>query len=100
MFAYSWALIPPTMDLRLVLIVLRAVFSELFPFAFPVYTISLAYPLSMSAAVLGGPASACIVSFVTTVNIQDIRDRRPFVLGCSTQVSCLSPPQPARGHTT
>ena len=71
---------PPTLDLRLVLIVAGAVFSELFLFAFPIYTMSLAYPLSMSAAVLGGPASACIVSLVTTVSVQDVRDRRPLSL--------------------
>lgn len=79
-FAASWSLFPPTLDLRLVLIIAGAVFSELFPFAFPVYTMSLAYPLSMSAAVLGGPASACIVSLATAINMQDIRDRRPVSL--------------------
>jgi len=79
-FLASWIAFPPTIDLRLVLIVAGAVFSELFPFAFPIYTMSLAYPLSMSAAVLGGPASACIVSLATAVNLQDIRDRRPISL--------------------
>jgi len=79
-FVASWLLFPPTFDLRLVLIVASAVFSELFPFAFPIYTMSLAYPLSMSAAVLGGPASACIVSLATAVSVQDVRDRRPVSL--------------------
>jgi len=77
-FAYSWVLFPPTIDIRLVLIVFGAAFSEFFPFAFPIYSMSLAYPLSMSAAVLSGPTSACIVSLVSSISLQDIRSRRPI----------------------
>lgn len=76
-FAVSWYYFPPFFDLRLVLIMTGAALSEFFSFSFPVYSMSLAYPLSMSAAVLGGPAAACVVSAVSSVSAQDIRDGRP-----------------------
>ncbi len=75
----SWLLFPPTLDLRLVLILIGAALSELFLFSFPIYSMSLAYPLSMAAAVLSGPSSACLVSLVSTISLQDIRARRPIV---------------------
>jgi len=77
-FAVSWIFYPPFLDLRLVLIMTGAALSEFFSFSFPVYSMSLAYPLSMAAAVLGGPAAACVVSAVSSISLQDIRSGRPL----------------------
>jgi len=79
-FALSWRLFPPNIDLRLVLVMAGAALSEFFAFSFPIYSMSLAFPLAMSAAMLGGPASACLVAAVSSVSLQDLRDRKPALV--------------------
>jgi len=76
--ALSWAAYPPVLDFRFALILLGAMLSEFFLFSFPIFSMSLTYPLSMSAALLGGPASASLVSLLSSVSLQDIRSRRPL----------------------
>lgn len=68
---------PPILDLRLALVMAGAALSELYRLALPKYALSLTYPLSISAAVLGGPTAACLVSAVASVSVEDIRDRIP-----------------------
>ena len=53
-----------------------AALSEYFRLSLPTYAVSLTYPLSMAGAVLGGPAAACLVSFVSSVSVEDIREKR------------------------
>lgn len=74
---YCWTRFPPTLDVRLLLIMLGAAFSELYRLALPKYALSLSYPLAMAAAMLGGPAAACLTAAVVSVSIDDIRDRIP-----------------------
>lgn len=71
---------PPALDLRLVLVMAGAAFSEAFRLALPGYTLGLAYPLSMAAAVFGGPAAACLVSLVSAVGIGEIREKVPVTI--------------------
>lgn len=68
---------PPQLDLRLFLMIAGTLFSELYRLALPKYALSLSYPLSMAAAILGGPASACIVAAVAAVSVEDFRERVP-----------------------
>lgn len=73
----SVVLFPPVFDIRLLLIMTGAVLSESFRLYLSVYSWSLTYPLSMSAAVLGGPGAACLVSLASAVTIQDLREKTP-----------------------
>jgi len=69
---------PPVWDLQLLLAMAGAALSEAFRLALPGYTLSLGYPLSMAAAVFGGPASACLVSLVSAAGVADIREKTPL----------------------
>lgn len=74
---YCWIMYPPTLDARLLFIMVGAAFSELYRLALPKYALSLSYPLAMAAAMLGGPAAACLTAAVVSVSVDDIRDRIP-----------------------
>lgn len=74
----SWAAVPPILTIPLLLVVIGAFLSELFAFSFPIFSVSMAYPLAMSAAILGGPAAACVVAAVSSVSPSDIRRHRPI----------------------
>lgn len=76
--AVSFILYPPPFDLQLLFMIAGTLFSELYRLALPKYALSLSYPLSMAAAMLGGPASACLVAAVAAVSIEDIREGVPF----------------------
>lgn len=76
--ALSWAFFPPAFTLPLLLVIVGAALSELFAFSFPIFSVSMAYPLAMSAALLGGPTAACLVAAVSSVSPSDIRRRRPL----------------------
>lgn len=95
LFVLSTRAYPPWISTQLILIVLVAAFSEFFAFEFPNFTVVLAYPLAMSAAMLGGPAASGIVAAVSAISVSDIRKRRPpailaFNLFSLVLVSCLS----------
>ncbi len=92
LYVWSWAVLlvglaaaaasavafPPPLDVRLLLMVAGTAFSELYRLALPKYALSLSYPLSMAAAMLGGPASACLVAAVAAVGVEDIREGVPL----------------------
>jgi HD-GYP domain-containing protein (c-di-GMP phosphodiesterase class II) len=71
--AFSWRVLPPEASIPLVLLALAAVLSENYALALPSYTVSLAYPLTVSAVLLAGPTSAACVAALTAVSIADFR---------------------------
>lgn len=94
-FAVSWYLIPPVWSLQLVLVVVAAALSEFFAFELPNFTVVLAYPLAMSAVVLGGPTASGIVALCSAITVSDLRRRRApailvFNLASLVLVSCLA----------
>lgn len=94
-FAVSWNLMRPFWSIQLALVIVAAALSEFFSFELPNFTVVLAYPLAMSAVVLGGPAASGIVAACSAITVSDIRRRRPpailaFNLASLVLVSCLA----------
>ncbi len=94
LFLVSWSSWPPQWSYQLALVVVAAAVSETFVFTLPGFTISLAYPLAMSAIILGGPAAAGVVAAVSSGVIPDLRARRPasiimFNLSQQVLLACL-----------
>jgi HD-GYP domain-containing protein (c-di-GMP phosphodiesterase class II) len=79
-FSYSWQLYPPQLSVRLALLALAVLLSENYAFSIEPYSISLAFPLAMAGAVLGGPTWGCVIAGLSFTNLQEIRDRKPAPL--------------------
>lgn len=78
----SWASSPLRGSAAMILLVSAAVLSENFALSIPGYSVSLAFPLTMSTIVLCGPTAAGIVAASAAVNYSDIRRRlSPSVIG-------------------
>lgn len=71
---------PPALTFQLIIVVLAAILSEWFSLNLPSFTISLAYPLAMSAVVLAGPFAGGIVAAFSSGVVPDIRARRPTAI--------------------
>lgn len=81
MVSISWASRPVSWSLQLALVALSAAVLELFASKLPNFTISLTYPLTMCAVVLGGPSACAIVTAVSAVVIAWLeRDRARSIL--------------------
>lgn len=85
----------PAWSTALVLVIVAAALSEFFSFELPNFTVVLAYPLAMSAVVLGGPAASGLVAAVSAITVSDLMKRRPapilaFNLLSLVLVSCLA----------
>jgi len=94
-FAASVRLQQPFWSIQLALVIVVAALSEFFSFELPNFTVVLAYPLAMSAVVLGGPAASGLVAAASAVTVSDLRRRRPmsimaFNLFSLILVSCLA----------
>ena len=62
----SWYYWPAVWSYQMLFVLVAAALSESFAFTLPRFTVSLAYPLAMSAVIIGGPASAGIVAAVSS----------------------------------
>lgn len=74
-FGMSWASMPVRGSAAMILLVSAAILSENFALSIPGYSVSLAFPLTMSAMVLCGPTAAAVVAASAAVNYADIRRR-------------------------
>ncbi len=95
LFAVSWHEMPALWSTQLALVIIVAALSEFFAFELPNFTVVLAYPLAMSAVVLGGPAASGLVVAASAITVSDIRKRRPapiliFNLFSLILVSCTA----------
>jgi len=94
-FALSLRYQQPFWSIQLAFVIVVAALSEFFSFELPNFTVVLAYPLAMSAVVLGGPVASGLVAAASAVTVSDIRRRRPlsiiaFNLFSLVLVSCLA----------
>ena len=76
--AVSWALFPPKMSLQLLLLLVAVILSENFRFSIEPYSMSLSFPLGVASAMLCGPAVGCAVAAVASINVDELRSRKPF----------------------
>lgn len=77
-FAYSWTVRPAQPTVELLLLVVAALLAENFAFTLPKYSVSLAYPLTIAAIALSGPAAAGLVAALVSTNYNELRARRPL----------------------
>ena len=83
------------MTLALFVLLISAVVSENYSLAVPGYSVSLAYPLTMSALLLHGPVGAGLVALVSGVKLSDLQSEKPwsrsvYNLAQTVLVSCAS----------
>lgn len=95
LFAAAWVYLPTYWSIQLILVIVVAALSELFAFQLPNFTVVLAYPLAMSAVVLGGPAASGLVALCSSGTVSDLRRHRPsvilaFNLSLLVSVSCAA----------
>lgn len=76
----SIARFPVQLSPQLALILAGVLVSENFALALPAYSVSLSYPLTISASMIGGPAAAGIAAAVSFTNISELRARRPVTV--------------------
>lgn len=76
-FAYSWGASPAHFTPELLVLIVAALLAENFAFTLPKYNVSLAYPLTIAAIALSGPAAAGLVAALVSTNYGEIRARRP-----------------------
>lgn len=74
-FGMSWVSMPARGPAAMILLVAAAILSENFALSISGYSVSLAFPLTMSAIVLCGPTAAGVVAASAAVNYADIRRR-------------------------
>jgi HD-GYP domain-containing protein (c-di-GMP phosphodiesterase class II) len=74
----SWELAPPQISVQLVLLTVAAVLLENFALWLPAYTVSLSYPLAMSAIVLAGPSAASVIAVMCSTNYKELTGRPPL----------------------
>jgi len=91
---FSWIQWPPVWGVEMAILLIAAALSDAFAFTLPGLTISVAYPLAMSAIIVGGPAAAGLVAAVSSGVILDVRNRRPvsivlFNLSQGVLLACL-----------
>lgn len=77
LFVLSLRLDPPSISTQLLVIIIAAAASEFLSAELPMFSVTLAYPLVMTAIVLGGPSAAGLVALFSAVTIQDLRRRKP-----------------------
>ena len=77
-FAFSWVAQPVQITTQLVVLILAALLAENFAFTLPKYTVSLAYPLTIAAIALFGPAATGLVAASVSTNYSEFRARRPL----------------------
>lgn len=80
LFAFSLREYPPILSTQLVVIIIAAAASEFLSAELPMFSVTLAYPLVMTAIVLGGPSAAGLVALFSAVTIQDIRGHKPPIV--------------------
>jgi len=79
----------------LLILAVSAMVSENYSLEVPGFSLSLAYPLTMSALLLSGPVGAGLVAAVTSVKFEDLRSGKPvsrtlYNLGQCVFISCAS----------
>lgn len=72
LLAASWRAIPPVLGWQLALVSIAAVLSENYALSLSKFTVSLAYPLTMAATVLGGPTAGALVAGMSAVSWSEI----------------------------
>jgi len=77
-FAFSWTLRPTVLTMQFMVLLLAALLAENFAFALPKFSVSLAYPLTIAAISLFGPAATGVFAALVSTNISEIRARRPI----------------------
>ncbi|NTU70576.1 MAG: HD-GYP domain-containing protein [Coriobacteriia bacterium] len=73
----AWRLFPPMASFQLILLLVAVILSENFRFSIEPYSVSLAFPLGVASAILCGPAASCVVAAVSSINIDELRQRKP-----------------------
>jgi putative nucleotidyltransferase with HDIG domain len=71
---------PLRLSIQLAVVVLAAAGSEVLSSELPMFSVTLAYPLVMSAIILGGPSAAGVVALFSAVTFQDIRNHKPLAV--------------------
>lgn len=72
LLAASWRAMPPTLGWQLALVTIAAVLSENYALSLSKFTVSLAYPLTIAATVLGGPTAGALVAAMSAVSWSEI----------------------------
>lgn len=63
---------------ELLLVILAAILTENFALRYGSYSVSLSFPMVVAAMTIAGPAGAGLAAAASSINLQDIRARRPL----------------------
>lgn len=74
----SFLSMPIVVTPELTLLLVAALLYENFAFSLPSFSVSLSYPLTIGAIILGGPAAAGVVAAVSSTNYGEFRAHRPI----------------------
>lgn len=77
---FGWRAYPPQYSVQFVMLAAAVLLSENYAFSIEPYSISLAFPLAMAGAILGGPAWGCIIAALSSTNYREIKERKPLAL--------------------
>ncbi len=75
-FVISWVVQPAEASVQLLVLLAAALFAENFAYALPEYSVSLAYPLTIAAIAMFGPAATGLVAALVSTNFAEIHGRQ------------------------
>lgn len=69
---------PPHASAQLGLVLIAVLVSETYLLRLPSYSVSLSMPLVLTALMISGPGAAAVAGALSSVSLEDYRQRRPF----------------------